>query len=179
MPAKKIRLNIPERSLTWLFLCLSGILFTVLVVLFPRQHSLRAVELETESLKEQLEMQNALTPIYGTLKDRTARQQASVLPYPRKIGLHRDRIALLPVTLSEVAGIAGLQTIQVSPELSKLNGPANSLSVNLIHRGEFGKFRNYLVGLGNLSFLERIEEIRIDQTPDGLEYSIRVKLAIE
>jgi len=178
MLENKILQKIPERSLAWLFCCLSGMLIFIFICILPRQHSLRAIEQEIGSLKEQVELQKILIPIYGTLKDRAGKQWATVLPYPRKSALQRERIAMLPAIMSDVADTAGMQTIQVSPELSTLNRSTNSLFVNVILRGDFMKFRNYLLGLGNLPFMERVEEINIELTPEGLEYRIRARLAV-
>ena len=174
----KISLKIPERSLILLLTCLSGIVLFILIGLLPRQHALRALEKESDSLKEQLEVQRVLEPVYGKLKERTAEQQSTVLSYPQKSGLNRDRIAMLPAMLNQVAGNAGMQTVRVSPELSKTDNQVDFLFVNLVLKGDFRHFRNCLTGLGNLPFLERFEEIRIEQTTDGLEYGIRIKLAI-
>lgn len=179
MTGKKVPLKIPDGRFIGMFFCLSGILVILFAVLLPRQQLIRDIQQENLSLREQLDVQRTLAPVYEAWKTRTQKGHAAVLPCPKKSGLHRDRIALLPVTLTEVAVNAGLQAVQVTPELSGSNGPGNSLFVHLVLRGEFKKLRSYLIGLGNLSFLERIEEIKITQTPDGPEYAIRVRLAVE
>jgi hypothetical protein len=45
-------------------------------------------------------------------------------------------------------------------------------------KGEFANFRKMLIELGALPYLDRIEEIRIQQNPDAMEFRIKIWIAI-
>jgi hypothetical protein len=45
-------------------------------------------------------------------------------------------------------------------------------------RGDFLNFRKLLIGLGEVAYVERIEEIQIQQNPDALEFKMKVWVAI-
>jgi len=45
-------------------------------------------------------------------------------------------------------------------------------------RGEFADFRNLLIELGKVPYLEKIEEISVRQLPDTMELKAEIWLAV-
>ena len=50
--------------------------------------------------------------------------------------------------------------------------------MNMVVRGDFMNFRRFLIGIGELPYLERYEEIEIRKDPAFMEYRIKIRLAL-
>jgi hypothetical protein len=50
--------------------------------------------------------------------------------------------------------------------------------VNLVLRGDFVNFRNFLIRLGGNPAVQRIEEIVVQQKPDSKEFRLKIWVAI-
>jgi hypothetical protein len=59
-----------------------------------------------------------------------------------------------------------------------LAGSPPFLLYNAVLEGEFANFRKMLIELGALPYLDRIEEIRIQQNPDSMEFRIKIWIAL-
>jgi hypothetical protein len=78
-----------------------------------------------------------------------------------------------------IADKAGLTMVSLKPDLSTLAGSSTSLLSNVVLKGEFANFRKMLIGLGDVPYLDRIEEISIQQYPDYLEFRMKIWIAIK
>jgi hypothetical protein len=48
----------------------------------------------------------------------------------------------------------------------------------MVIRGDFMSFRKFLIGVGELPYLERFEEIEIQQDPGFMEFRMKIWLAL-
>ena len=133
---------------------------------------------QIKDIRFQVEEQKNLQPIYQSLKTKSQAGAARLLPIPEKSRLSRDLIAMVPPTLRKIAVNANMDPLSVTPDVNALAGRPRYLLVHSVVRGEFYDFRRYLIGLGQLPYLERIEEIEIQQNPDLLEFKMKIWLAL-
>jgi hypothetical protein len=174
----KTTLQMSNQKMIWLTVFLTAGLIVAMISLMSRQYFLRTLEKEVYAMKEEVVLQNSLKSLYYSIKNQSNKQNSILNNDRTPTGFERDQISLLPVMMQEVANRSGLKLIQASPELHALNTQANSLAINLILRGNFMNFHNWLIALGNLPYFDRVEEFKLEQTPLGLECQLRVRLYI-
>jgi hypothetical protein len=79
----------------------------------------------------------------------------------------------------EIAAGCGMEVSAVSPDVKSLANDPRFLSVRLALKGNFFNFRKFLLELANLPYLWGIEELQVQEGPDGKEYSLKAWLKID
>ncbi|MFH1080786.1 MAG: hypothetical protein V1766_11120 [Pseudomonadota bacterium] len=171
-------IKIPRRMIIFHLSCWGGLLFFVLAVIYPVQRYSAGLDREIKDIRFQVEEQKSIQPIYRSLKAKSHAGTGRVLPTPEKSGLSRNLIAMVAPTLRKIAIDANMDPLSVTPDVNALAGQPRHLLVHSVVRGEFYDFRRYLIGLGQLPYLERIEDIEIQQNPDVMEFKMKIWLAL-
>jgi len=174
----KIYAIIPRRSFFYLLLCLTGVLIIIIGGIVPNHFSLSRLDEQIKNIQFQNEEQKRLYPIYEIMQKRTRVKESGILPSPARVPLLRTQIDAIPATFRDIAKKAHVDMVSAFPDLNYLNGESRFLLINVIIRGDFFDFRKFLIGLGELPFLQRIEEIQIQQHEDIMEFKMKVWLAI-
>ena len=177
MPLKSIRL-IPKRTVIIQLSWLGALLIMGLVVMFPVQRSTAGLERQIKDMQYQIETQKTLQPIYQALKTKSQTTAASILPTPESGKLSRDQVSLVPSTVRRIANNSAMETISVSPDVTSLADQSRHLLVRAVLRGDFMSFRKFLIGVGELPYLERLEEIEIQQDSYFMEFRMKIRLAL-
>jgi hypothetical protein len=177
MPLKSIRL-IPKRTVIIQLSWLGTLLVLGLVVIFPVQRSTAGFERQIKNIQYQIETQKTLQPIYQALKTKSQTTTAGILPTPESGKLPRDLVHVFPSTVRRIANNSDMEMISVSPDVTSLADQSRHLLVRAILRGDFMNFRKFLIGVGELPYLERLEEIEIQQDPNFMEFRIKMRLML-
>jgi hypothetical protein len=175
---KKINLNIPEKSFSYLIICGGIVVILVLVGIFPLYRYISNQAGEIKKIQYQIEEQKGLGPAYLNLKKAMERKDLQVLPNPKKTTISREEAAKFQNVFRNVAGKSGLMTVSLTPDLSTMTGSSKFLLHNAVVKGEFANFRKMLIALSAIPYLDRIEEIRIQQHSDSMEFRIKIWLAL-
>ena len=180
MDKPKLGINIPQQSIIYLGLCLVGILVFIFGGILPASRTLMKLDTQTATTRYRLEEQKILAPFYQTLKESEGKKESEVLPLPEKSKLPQAQIDTLPITFRTAAKMSGMSLVSATPNLEALTGDAQFLPVNVVLRGNFADFREFLINLVRLSYVERIEEIEItiQEKPDAREYRLTLWVAI-
>lgn len=178
MDKPKLNIGIPQQSIIYIGLCLIGVLIFVLGGILPASRTLAEMETQTAIARYRLEEQKTLTPFYQTLIEREGKKESEVLPLPEKGRLPQAKINTLPLNLSNAARMSGMFLVSATPNLKALVGDAQFMPVSVVLRGNFADFRRFLINLGGLPYVERIEEITIQEKPDEREYRLTLWVAI-
>jgi len=174
----KFKLDIPEKSLWYLIICGGIILLFLLVVIFPVYQYQTSSANEVKKMEYQIEAQKELGPIYLTLLKTMENKNPRVLPNPPKTTIPRVESGKFQNTLKTIAEKSGLRIVSSTPDLSTLTNSSPSLLYNTVLKGEFANFRKMLIELGALPYLDKIEEIRIQQNPDSMEFRVKIWIAL-
>jgi hypothetical protein len=174
----KLKSYIPEKVLRYLIVCVGIIMVFIIAGIIPLSRYNASVNKDIKKLKFQIEEQKNLNSIYAILTKNIKKKDLGVLPNPAKTTLPRQEASKFQDNFREIAEKSGLKTVSISPELSSLTGSSNFLSHTAIVKGEFVDFRKMLIGLGYVSYLEKIEEISIQQFPDALEFKMKMSIAL-
>jgi hypothetical protein len=153
-------------------------LIIVFVGIIPQQLSLANLDQKVKNIQFQIDEQKNLYPIYQVLQKGVQSKDKRKLPSPVRSPLLRTQLDVVTTAIKEIARKANLDTVLASPDVSSIGYGLNILPVNLILRGDFFSFRKFLVGLGDLPYLDRIEEIHIRQNEDTMELKMKISLSI-
>ena len=175
----KFNININQDRF-WYIITYSGIiLFFLLVGIFPLYHYNSKLIEKNKELKNQIEEQKELRPVYLNLLKTLSNKDLRILPNPEKKPISRGEAEKFQDDIRTIARQAGLMTIALSPDLSTLAGSSTSLLHNVVLKGEFANFRKMLIGLGVVPYLDSIEEINIQQYPDSMEFKMKIWIALK
>ena len=170
--------SIPRRTLIIHLSWLGVLLLFAAAALWPMGRSVISRDSEIREIQYQVDEQKNLQPLYQALKTRSQAKPTTALPSPQRDKLSRDLVVITPSTLRRIADNASLKTQSVAPDVSSLTNQSKSLIMNMVVRGDFMNFRKFLIGIGELPYLERCEEIEIRKDPAFMEYRIKIRLAL-
>ena len=174
----KINVNINQKSILYLIIY-GGIIFIIILVgIFPLYLKNSNQVKENEKLKYQIKEQRDLGPIYKTLNTMKG-EDLLVLPNPEKTAVPRSEAGKFQDEFRIIANRSGLTVVSFTQDLNKLASPSTSLLHNVVLKGEFADFRKMLIGLGAVPYLDRIEEINIQQNTGSTEFKMSVWIAIK
>ena len=178
MAEQKMASKFPKQSISYLLLSLAGILIFILAGILPNMSTMAELSARIVDTRSLLEEQQALSPFQKTLQAKTVKKESEVLPLPARGVLEQARINTLPTVFGSAAKASGMSLASAIPNLTALTGDAQSLSVNVVLRGEFMNFRKFLIHLGGIPYVRQIEEIEIQQKPDTKEFKLKIWVAV-
>lgn len=177
-----MKLNIgeifPRRNIIFFSLCAAGILIFVLLGILPYQRTLAASDRKIQDLRQRIDDQRNYAGLYQFLTKSTQQKDALVLPVPPKARLSRADMGKVPALIRTIAGKSRLNVDSIVPDVKALAPDSKHLSVTAVVSGRLSGFRTFLAGLGEIPYLEQIEEIHIRKIPDSKEYRVKMWLAL-
>jgi hypothetical protein len=177
MTLKQFKL-IPRRTVIIHLSWLGSLLLFILVVIVPLQRFTVDRDGRIKDIRYQVDEQKNLQPIYQALKTKSQTTAPGILPMPASGKLSRDLVSVVPSTIRKIVGNAAMESISVLPDVNSLANQSRSLLLHTVIRGDFMSFRKFLIGVGELPYLERIEEIEIQQDADFMEFRMKIRLAL-
>ena len=174
---KKINLDIPAKSLGYLFVC-GGIIIVLALglVSFHRYNFSRSQDVK--KIQDQIDEQKGLGQMYQLLQSAAEKKEVRTLPNPAKTKLSRQHVERFQDAFRAQAGKSGLMTISLLPDFKSIADGSQSLLYNSTLKGEFANFRKLLAGFGNFSYLDHVEEIQIKQYGDSMEFKVKIWVAL-
>ncbi len=155
-----------KRIVTYLIIYI-GVLLTIIVfVIYPYHMSLADVDSEIEITKGRIEEQRLLFPVFKDLLKKVRLKESGGLPLPKKKKLARDETDRILSILQEIAQRSHLIISGIMPDVDSLIGGSEYLKMTIVMKGELFDLRNFLVLLGEVSYLEHIEQIQIRAAQD-------------
>src|SRR4030066_2480116 len=117
---KKLNLNVPEKSLWYMFVYGGIILLVVLLGIFPlykyNDNNLNQIK----KLDNQLIAQKELGPIYLTLLKTMEKKETRILPNPKKTTISREEAAQFQDVFKTITEKSHLRIVSLTPDFSKL-----------------------------------------------------------
>lgn len=169
---------IPRRSVIIHLSWVGSLLLFILAVIVPMQRFGAGLDGTIKDIRYKVEEQRNLQPIYQMLKTRAQTNKPSILPTPAAGKLSRDLVTVVPSTIGRVVKNAEMETVSIAPDVNSLADQSRSLLIRAVIRGNFMNFRKFLIGMGELPYLERFEEIEIQKDQDFMEYRMKIRLAL-
>jgi hypothetical protein len=177
-----MKLNIgeifPRRNIIFFSICAAGILIFIFLVILPYQGALAKSDRKIQDLKLRIDDQRNYSGLYQFLTKSAQQKDGLVLPVPVKAKLVRADVDKVPVLMRAIARKARLNVQSIVPDVKALTPDARHLSVTAVVTGRLSGFRGFLAGLGEMPYLEQIEEIQIRRIPDSKEFRVKMWLAL-
>lgn len=165
------------RSLTLLVVGV-GIILILAWIGFYNYQSIARLDTEINELNTKINTHQSYAPMTKQLFERMKVKAQRTLPLPAKAklsGEQKDRISLL---FKDMTQKTKMELVSVSPDINSLVGGSPAMLVHATVKGDFYNFRNFLIELGDQPFLEKVEEIEIQQVPGTKEFRLKVWLAV-
>ncbi len=174
----KFKFKIPEKVLWTLGICAGILLLLIIAGILPLSQYNASIRKDIKELQQGIEEKKSLNSTYAMLMKNMDKKDSLILPNPAKTTLPRHEANKFQDVFKEITVKSGLKIVSISPEVNALTGSSNHLLHTAIVKGEFVDFRKMLIGLGYLPYLERIEEISLQQYPDALEFRLKILIAL-
>lgn len=168
-------------SLINFLICGGGIIIFGIFALYPNQRALNAMDAKIEQMKMHIEEQQALQPVFKELMKVTQEKQSDLLPFPERLLLERNSIGKVSSQIKDIAHSNGLVLEEITPDVNTLIDDSGHLRMYLKSKGPFSDFRQFLIGIGAIPYLEHIEQIQIRtiQGSEDLDITLKIWMARE
>jgi len=158
--------KLPTKNVMVIILFGGGIIFFVLLSIFPNYIAYSNIENEINMLKSQIEEQKILSPIFSDLSKKASFQDPESLPFPKKEKLSKNETSNISGIIQDIILLNDFKLNSILTDVGGLMDGSGILKINIEISGDFMNLRNLILQLGTLPYLEHIENIRIDNTTD-------------
>ncbi len=166
----------PRRSVNFLLFCLAGVFLFVFGGVAPAYLNHVYLNQKINEARHKIEENKALQPLFQSLRS-VPKSPSHTLTMPRRVVLHKSDIEELNSSFREIARQSGMKVVSMFPELAS-GGDSRGMVVNLSLRGDFENFRNVLKMLGELPYVDRIDEFAIQRAGNSRALDITMKILV-
>ena len=168
-----------QRSLFYFALFGVVILVIILLMIYPDYRTLATLDKNIKQLNTKIETQELLFPLFQKMLTEIDLKLPGGGAFPKEEKLTQEKAERIVSVFYELADKSGLKVVEVSPDVeSTLNG-SGFLLMNVVVKGDFSELREFLLELGHLPYLEKIEQIKLQNIDGGKEVRLRVWLVKE
>ena len=164
------------QSVVVFLICAVGIVAFLFLIILPSQKTSAELDREIEVLNARIEEQRILTPVFHSLLKRAKTEAPSMLPSPDKTNLTHGDMNTISKAFQDIAARHDLKLEELKTDVSSMMQNSGYLMMRLRLSGNFYKFRDFLVDLGSIPYLEHIEEINIRPVKTARELEIKLWL---
>ena len=168
--------KLPTKNVMLIILFGGGFLFFVLLSIFPNYIAYSNIDLEINTLKNQIEEQKILSPIFTDLSDKAKFEDSGNLPFPKKEKLSKDETANISGIIQDIIRRNDYTLDSILTDVDGLMEDSGMLKMSIEMTGDFMNLRSMILQLGTLPYLEHIEYIRINN--QSRNQKVRMKLWI-
>jgi hypothetical protein len=178
MEMQDVGKKIPKQSIVYLGVCLGGVLLFVFLGIIPNQYSLNVMEKKIAAMKFKIEEQKALSPLYQSVSSWAQQKAPTSLPMPAGGRLETIKMNMIPQTVRQIAKDNKMNMLSVVPDLKALATEGQRLSVEVTVRGDFINFRQFLIDLNAIPYVESTREIQVEQEKNSQLFRIKLWIAV-
>ena len=170
------KFNIPEKSISYIVVFAGIILLICLLGIFPLYRYNSGMATDIEKINSQIKFHNDQSSEYRNLLSNLEKKESLVLPLPKRMKISREQAGKFDEEFKSIVSKSGMMIVSLIPDHTTLATNSEYLFYNAVVRGEFINFRKMLINLGSVPYLERIDELQIQQYADALEYRFKISL---
>lgn len=170
--------KLPGQTLSIFFLCTAIALVSYILMLYPNTKLLSRLDGEISSLQAQIEEQKVLSPNYNKFLKMTREDMSGSLPSPPKSKLPQNKIETLPTFFREMARENDLDPVSITMNIKSLANEPGFLVINTLIQGDLLNFRNFLIKLQEVPYIEHMEKISIQGALLSKIFRLKLWIAI-
>ena len=142
------------------------------------QRALNELSADIAKTRVDIEEQKLMAPLYKELIEKIKVKTKKNLPFPAREKLAKDKHEQISAVFSDLARRANLEVVSITPDVNSLVGGSGLVVVNASLKGDFFNFRNFLVELGAVPYMEHVSEIQIQQAAGKKEFRLKIWVAV-
>lgn len=146
------------------------------VAIVPAFFSMAETEREIERVEIELERQQKLFPVFVSLLKTAREKSPDLLPLPEATKLSRGKTDQATGMLRDLAAESNLQVETISPDMQTILKGSKFLKVRAVFSGDIKEFRDLLVKLGGVPYLQHIDNLKL-QTMEA-SHQLRFSLTL-
>ena len=171
--------RVVSTSKTFPLLSAGGIIFLVVLLgIIPLNHYNSDLSQDVKKIQTQIDEQKGLGGLYQLLKNASEKKEVHALPNPVKTRLSRQDMGKFQDTFRAEAEKSGFMIISLIPDVKTIASGSQNILYHVAIKGKFANFQKLLVKLGDLSYIDQIEEININQNSDSMEFRLKIWIAL-
>lgn len=151
----------------------------LILAIYPNQKSMASLDTEINTIQRQIKEQKILFPVYENLLKEGKFKKPGKFPFPQRARLGRHETERIYLIFGDKARKSNLSLVDVIPDVELLTEGSEFLTVNMLMKGNLLNFRDFLVHLGEIPYVENIEEIRIQPEEGVKKFRLKVSLALK
>ena len=148
----------------------------ILLVVYPYHKSLANMDIEINKISSRIQEQKALTPVYKELFQKAQLRKPEGLPFPEEGKLARDDTGKISSIVQEIAEKSNLKLQDIILDTDSLTGKSKHLGIDIVMKGDFFDFRDFLMRLAEIPYLQHIEQIQIQTGKESTEIEFKLKI---
>lgn len=162
-----------------LIICVCGLLLLILGGILPTSHGINATRAEIADLRASLERREALLPMHNLLVEQKNSPVPTGFTLPERARLPIADLPSVPSKLILIAREAGVELIAATPQLRSIQNGSDAVRVDTHIRGDYMKMRDFLLRLGEMPYLDRIEGMTVQTMGSGREMQLILWLGMQ
>jgi len=170
--------SIPPRTVVYLVLCFLVIGTFISLVLCPSYKSLGKLDREIARVEERIQIQKTLLPLYINLVKKAEAKVPQQFVIPEAKMIPEKNVDLIPSIFKGVARKANVEIVLVNPDFTTLAKRQGAILINAVVLGDFFRLRTFLIEIGKVSYLERVESIEIQERAKNKELKMKLWLRV-
>ena len=168
-----------QRSLFYFALFGAVILVVILLLIYPDYRTLAALDKSIIHLNAKIETQKLLFPLFQKMLTEIDLKLPEGAAFPKEEKLTQEKAEGIVSVFYELAGKFRLKVVEISPDVESTLDGSGFVLMNVVVNGDFSELREFLLELGNLPYLEKIEQIKLQNTEAGKEVRLKIWLVKE
>lgn len=169
--------TIHSSNMLCLGVCLIGMVAFFFVGIYPNIHSLRETDQEISALKQEVQTQELLFPVYLKLLADITHKIPTKLPVPAHEKISFTDLGRINETFAQLASESNVSFISAFADASNYLDDMGRLSMTATFAGDFFDLRMLILEICRLPFLESIDEMRIEALEDRKQIKFKIKVS--
>ncbi|MBP7232113.1 MAG: hypothetical protein KBA28_09285 [Syntrophaceae bacterium] len=176
--SKKLSEIIPSNSISYIIICGGIIVIIILLGVLPFHRYNAARSNDVKSLQSQIDEQKQFQKAYQSLLGISKTEKTHKLPNPVKTKLPRMDVDKFQDIFQAEVKKSGLSTVSLIPDMKTISAGSPAILFNATTKGQFANFRELLIHLGALTYIDKVEGINIRQQQDSMEFKMKIWIAL-
>lgn len=147
------------------------------MIIIPAQKTSTDLDSDIEQLRNRIEEQRILKPVFDTLLKRARDKTQSGLPVTPKVKLDLGDIGKISEQLQQIVQRHNLKLKDLKTDVDGLTDGGGYLLMRMDIVGDFMRLRDFLIDVGKIPSLDHIEDIHIQAVEGGRKISLKMWLA--
>jgi hypothetical protein len=168
------KLILPKKTILALF---AGVLVLGVVgflLLFPVIRDMNRIDRQIARAQTRLAVKKELYPDYSRLlKMQQTQQDFKLVPFAEKTTRVED-ISIFGQTIASLCARTGMDFVAATPSPESIRGAEHTVLVDVVLRGDFLRFREFLLQLLQVPSLQRVQQIKVRSIPEDREYGLKL-----